>query len=76
MNIDKPYADPFDGVDLATVDSDTLDAINTMREAAESAETDQFDPQIEAASGATIVQTGDIVFSKTTCKFLVASHRI
>jgi hypothetical protein len=46
------YAAPFAGLDLATVDSATLDAINTMREAAESAETDQFDPQIDAASGA------------------------
>ncbi|KIK68861.1 hypothetical protein GYMLUDRAFT_152507, partial [Collybiopsis luxurians FD-317 M1] len=41
------FVDPFDGVDLAT------DAINTMREAAESAETDEFDPQIDAATGAT-----------------------
>ncbi|KAJ3713441.1 hypothetical protein EV361DRAFT_1036751 [Lentinula raphanica] len=47
------FVDPFDGVDLSTVSSDTLDAINTMREAAESAETDEFDPQIDAASGAT-----------------------
>ncbi|EIN11746.1 hypothetical protein PUNSTDRAFT_131901 [Punctularia strigosozonata HHB-11173 SS5] len=46
------FVDPFDGVDLSTVDSATLDAINTMREAAESAETDQFDPQIAATSGA------------------------
>lgn len=62
--------DPFAGVDLSTVSSDTLvnitmvqhaalssslylqDAINTMREAAESAETDDFDPQIDAATGA------------------------
>lgn len=45
--------DPFAGVDLATVDSTSLDNLQTMREAAESAETDDFDPQIDAASGAT-----------------------
>lgn len=38
-------------MDLSTVDSDTVETINTMREAAESAETDDFDPQIDAASG-------------------------
>ncbi|KAJ7594743.1 hypothetical protein C8J56DRAFT_821678 [Mycena floridula] len=46
------FVDPFDGVDLATVDSATLDAVQTMREAAESAETDLFNPAIAAASGA------------------------
>ncbi|KAJ3872713.1 MAG: hypothetical protein NXY57DRAFT_1019910 [Lentinula lateritia] len=46
------FVDPFAGVDLSTISSDTLDAINTMREAAESAETDDFDPQIDAATGA------------------------
>lgn len=50
---DSILVDPFDGVDLSTVDSTTLDAINTMREAAETAETAQFDPAIDAASGAT-----------------------
>ncbi|KAH9847839.1 hypothetical protein C2E23DRAFT_897857 [Lenzites betulinus] len=45
------FVDPFDGVDLATVDSATLDAVQTMREAAEAAETDQFNPAIAAASG-------------------------
>ena len=44
--------DPFANVDLTTVSSDVLEAMNNMREAAESAETDQFDPQIDAASGA------------------------
>ena len=36
--------------------------MNNMREAAESAETDDFDPQIEAASGATAdaLQVGKI----------------
>ena len=43
---------PFDGVDLATVDSTTLKAVQTMREAAEAAETEQFNPAIDAASGA------------------------
>ncbi|KAK0225701.1 hypothetical protein IW262DRAFT_1538873, partial [Armillaria fumosa] len=44
--------DPFDNVDLATVDSQTLDDMQTMREAAESAETEDFNPAIAAASGA------------------------
>ncbi|KAJ7634921.1 hypothetical protein FB45DRAFT_1002384 [Roridomyces roridus] len=38
--------------DLSTVDATSLDNLGTMREAAESAETDQFDPEIDAASGA------------------------
>ncbi len=46
------FVDPFAGVDLATVDDDTLDAVQTMREAAEDAETEQFNPAIDAASGA------------------------
>ncbi|RDX46288.1 hypothetical protein OH76DRAFT_1420332 [Lentinus brumalis] len=46
------FVDPFAGVDLATVDDDTLDAVKTMREAAEDAETEQFNPAIDAASGA------------------------
>jgi hypothetical protein len=48
----KRRTDPFKGVDLATVDSATIATMNTMREAAESAETDDFNPQIAAASGA------------------------
>ena len=44
--------DPFDGVDLSTLDDSVAENMNTMREAAESAETDDFDPQIDAASGA------------------------
>lgn len=43
--------DPFGSVDLATVDSTSLDNLQTMREAAESAETDDFNPQIDDASG-------------------------
>lgn len=56
------FVDPFNGVDLSTVDSSTVETINTMREAAESAETDDFDPQIDAASGdaATALQNGKI----------------
>jgi len=46
------FVDPFQGVDLSTVSSTDLDNVQTMREAAESAETDDFDPQIDAASGA------------------------
>ena len=43
---------PFANVDLTTVSSAVLTAMNNMREAAESAETDDFNPQIAAASGA------------------------
>jgi hypothetical protein len=45
------FVDPFAGVDLATVSSTDLSNVQTMREAAESAETDQFNPQIDAATG-------------------------
>ncbi|EIM83059.1 uncharacterized protein STEHIDRAFT_124365 [Stereum hirsutum FP-91666 SS1] len=56
------FVDPFAGVDLATVDSTSLDNLQTMREAAESAETDDFNPQIDAASGdaADALQVGKI----------------
>ena len=47
------FVDPFNNVDLTTVSSDVLEAMNNMREAAESAETDDFNPQIDDASGAT-----------------------
>ena len=46
------FVDPFANVDLSTISSDVLDAIETMREAAEDAETAQFNPAIAAASGA------------------------
>ena len=46
------FVDPFANTDLTTVSSDVLEAMNNMREAAESAETDDFNPQIAAASGA------------------------
>ncbi|KAJ7677592.1 hypothetical protein B0H17DRAFT_1206874 [Mycena rosella] len=45
------FVDPFPA-DLTTVDATSLANLGTMREAAESAETDSFDPQIAAASGA------------------------
>ncbi|KAI5889772.1 uncharacterized protein SCHCODRAFT_02511048, partial [Schizophyllum commune H4-8] len=50
------FVDPFDGVDLAT------DNIQTMREAAEDAETEKFNSAIEAASGdaADALQVGKI----------------
>ncbi|KZT63737.1 hypothetical protein DAEQUDRAFT_89957 [Daedalea quercina L-15889] len=56
------FVDPFNGIDLSTVDDDTVEIMNTMREAAESAETDDFDPQIDAASGteADALQVGKI----------------
>ncbi|KAG8946675.1 hypothetical protein FRC03_001319, partial [Tulasnella sp. 419] len=46
------FVDPFVGVDLATVDDAILDGMSIMRELAEDAETELFNPQIEAASGA------------------------
>ena len=46
------FVDPFAGVDLATLDDSVATNMNTMREAAESAETAQFNPAIAAASGA------------------------
>ncbi|WVQ73590.1 hypothetical protein IAR50_003169 [Cryptococcus sp. DSM 104548] len=45
------FVDPFDGCDLSTVDATSLKNIQTMREAAEDAETDQFNSAIDAASG-------------------------
>ena len=46
------FVDPFSGTDLSAVSSDVLDALKSMREAAEDAETAQFNPAIAAASGA------------------------
>ncbi|WWC97996.1 hypothetical protein V866_004885 [Kwoniella sp. B9012] len=46
------FVDPFGGCDLSTVDATSLDNMSTMREAAEDAETDLFNPQIDAATGA------------------------
>ncbi|TRM69715.1 hypothetical protein BD626DRAFT_563444 [Schizophyllum amplum] len=56
------FVDPFANVDLATIDDQTVDDIQTMREAAEDAETDQFNPEIESASGddADALQVGKI----------------
>ncbi|KAF8908795.1 hypothetical protein CPB85DRAFT_1222522 [Mucidula mucida] len=54
------FVTPFAGVDLATLDDS--DDIETMRQAAEAAETDDFNPAIDAASGdaADALQVGKI----------------
>ncbi|KAI0030931.1 hypothetical protein K488DRAFT_87283 [Vararia minispora EC-137] len=56
------FVAPFNGVDLATVPQSTVDALNNMRQAAEAAETGQFNPQIASASGsqAAALQVGKI----------------
>jgi len=46
------FLTPFAGVDLSTVDEDTLNAVNAMAEEAVDAEDAAFDPAIAAASGA------------------------
>ncbi|KAH8828155.1 hypothetical protein DL96DRAFT_1709445 [Flagelloscypha sp. PMI_526] len=46
------FVDVFQGVDLATIDSATVDNIETMRSQAEDAETEAFNPAIAAATGA------------------------
>ncbi|KAJ6605073.1 hypothetical protein B0H10DRAFT_1922793, partial [Mycena sp. CBHHK59/15] len=55
------FVDPFPA-DLTTVDATSLANLGTMREAAEDAETSEFNPQIAAASGATAaaLQVGKI----------------
>ncbi|EIW66104.1 hypothetical protein TREMEDRAFT_65953 [Tremella mesenterica DSM 1558] len=56
------FVDPFGDCDLSTVSKDSLTNLQNLREAAESAETDLFNPAIEAASGAaaTALQNGKI----------------
>ncbi|KAK4688363.1 hypothetical protein P7C73_g1759, partial [Tremellales sp. Uapishka_1] len=56
------FVDPFQGCDLSTVDATSLKNLQTMREAAEDAETTNFDPAIAAATGsaATALQNGKI----------------
>ncbi|KAG8705391.1 hypothetical protein FRC08_001695 [Ceratobasidium sp. 394] len=56
------FIKPFDGRNLADVTADELKAVQDMRVAAENAETEQFNPAIEAASGAeaTALQNGKI----------------
>ncbi|WVQ93207.1 hypothetical protein IAU59_000271 [Kwoniella sp. CBS 9459] len=57
------FVDPFDGCDLSTVDETSLQNIKTMREAAEDAETELFNPQIDAAADeaeAAALQVGKI----------------
>ena len=70
------YVDPFKNVDLTTIDSTTIDNLNTMREAAESAETDQFNSQIAAASGAAGAQATPLYIVNmhlTCCTHLLAT---
>ena len=43
---------PFNGIDLTTIPQSVETALANMREAAEAAELDQFNPAIETASGA------------------------
>ena len=45
------FVTPFQGVNLASVSQAERDAVETMRQAAEKAEVDDFNPQIDAASG-------------------------
>ncbi|KAL8276563.1 hypothetical protein RQP46_011053 [Phenoliferia psychrophenolica] len=63
---------PFADIDLSTVSQTDMDNLETFREAAETAETAQFDPQIDAASGtaADSLQVGKIKNKvlKLTCE--------
>ncbi|KAJ8463300.1 hypothetical protein ONZ45_g10498 [Pleurotus djamor] len=56
------FVAPFEGVDLATVSDATQKDVETMRKLAETAETSQFNPAIDAASGdeADALQRGKI----------------
>jgi len=56
------FVDPFAGRDLSTVSATELKAVQNMRLAAEDAETSDFNPQIDAATGAakTALQNGKI----------------
>lgn len=56
------FKTPLDGVDLATVSAEDLKNLNTMRGAASSFETSDFNPAIEAATGeqADALQRGKI----------------
>ncbi|KAI0078008.1 hypothetical protein K474DRAFT_990946 [Panus rudis PR-1116 ss-1] len=56
------FVTPFANVDLSTVDAATVDAVENMRQAAEAAETDKFNPAIDAATGdeADALQVGKI----------------
>ena len=62
---DAIFVDPFDNVDLATLDDQVAKDMETMRKAAEAAETDKFNPAIEAAGGTSsadgaVLQAGKI----------------
>jgi hypothetical protein len=50
---DAVFVTPFAGVDLSTVSKQNRDAVEAMRQSAEAAEIEEFDPQIAAAHGAT-----------------------
>jgi len=45
------FVTPFEGVDLATVPDEDRDNVEAMRKQAEDAETDLFNPAIDAADG-------------------------
>lgn len=71
--------DMFNGTDLTTVDATSLENMNTMREAAEDAETDDFDPQIDAASGATGAYNTSVIvilLLTRTLPFLLAADAL
>ncbi|KAH8926815.1 hypothetical protein BT69DRAFT_1258863 [Atractiella rhizophila] len=57
---DAVFADKFAGVDLATVSETDTNNVETMRQAAEAAETEQFNPAIDAAGGTNSAQ-GEIL---------------
>ncbi|KAG8810554.1 hypothetical protein FRC19_004447 [Serendipita sp. 401] len=56
------FVKPFEGIDLATVSDEDRDNVEAMRSLAEQAETEQFNPAIDAASGeeADALQRGKI----------------
>ena len=62
---------PVSTADFATVSADDLDTIQTERESAESAETDAFNPAVDAASGdaKTALQNGKIKNKVLKCEF-------
>ncbi|EJD54756.1 hypothetical protein AURDEDRAFT_110252 [Auricularia subglabra TFB-10046 SS5] len=45
------FVTPFDGVNRADIPDETQDAIETLRKAAESAETELFNPALDEATG-------------------------
>ncbi|KAF2763499.1 hypothetical protein EJ05DRAFT_41289 [Pseudovirgaria hyperparasitica] len=69
---------PIDMSDLAAVSADDLDTLKTERETAEAAETDAFNPAIEAASGdeATALQNGKIANKVLKLTFEVTALQV